>query len=263
MKKLIRRICWEVRKEINKSMVEKKLYKKIQVAYLKNGNIEVLRGPFKGMLYPDFVSTGSTLYPKLSGVYEREIQYIIEKFKQKKYKYIYDIGCAEGYYAVGLKRAIPDAKVYAFDIEAYAQELCRNMADINGVEIYIEGECSHERLKILKGEANLVIADCEGAERELFTEEVAESLQDCDLLIEVHDWLQYETPTLDKLVDIFKATHDYVLIYGVDDYEKVYRYEVEEFRGLSMKEKFFPMGEQRRRLGEWLYFTPKKSAHVG
>ena len=246
--------------EIKKRVKKKKLYGIMQVLYSKNGSIEVLRGPFQGMVYPEFISTGSVLYPKLSGIYEKEIQPIFDTIKLKKYKYIYDIGCAEGYYAIGLKRAIPEAEVYAFDIDAHAQKLCANMAKANHVKIHIEGECSVERLISMdfSGEVpSLIISDCEGAERELFTSAVIDNLKNCECLIEVHDWLQYDTPTLDKLIKDFESTHNYKLVYGVDDYEKVYRYQVKEFERLTIEEKFMVMAEHRKRLGEWLYFTPK------
>lgn len=143
MNDLLRRIYTK----IGNVAKRKRLYHKMQAVYEKNGKIQVLRGPFKGMVYPDFVSAGSALYPKLSGIYEKEIQDIIEEIKRKKYKYIYDIGCAEGYYAVGLKRAISDAEVYAFDIDLHAQKMCADMARVNDVEIHVKGECSAQRLK--------------------------------------------------------------------------------------------------------------------
>ncbi len=254
MKHLIVRIYRKIRKFTK----QKRLHKKMQAIYQKNGKIEVVRGPFKGMVYPDFLSAGSSLYPKLSGIYEKEIQFIFDTVKLKKYRYILDIGCAEGYYAVGLKRIMPGADVYAFDIDARAQKLCRNMADVNNVTIHIEGECSVQRLiKLCRGGVGLVISDCEGAERDLFTRETAKELCNCDFIIEVHDWLQYETPTLDILIENFEETHEHMLVYGIDDYEKVYRYKVDEFKELSLEEKYMMMEEQRRRLGEWLYFTPK------
>lgn len=249
-----------IQDEIHKVIMQKKLNRKMQVIYNRNGKIEVLRGPFKGMVYPDFVSTGSVLYPKLSGIYEKELQFVMEEIKSKKYKYIFDIGCAEGYYAIGLKKAIPTAEVFAFDINAHAQELCFNMAKKNAVEIHIEGECSDSRLSTtdFSGETpSLIISDCEGAERELFTDAVILNLVNCECLIEVHDWLQYDIPTLDILIEKFRKTHNYVLIYGIDDYEKVYRYKVKEFENLTLEEKFIIMAEHRKRLGEWLYFTPK------
>lgn len=249
-----------VKYKIAKKIKKRKLYKKVQGLYRRGGRIKVIRGPFKGMIYPDFVSAGSVLYPKLSGVYEKELQPVFNKIKSKKYKYIFDIGCAEGYYAIGLKRAIPEAEIYAFDIDARARKLCSNMAKINGVEINIEGECCVERLKVMdfSGEIpSLIISDCEGAERELFTKDVVSNLKNCECLIEVHDWLQYDTPTLDKLIKDFGDTHDHILIFGIDDYEKVYRYHVDEFEKMSLEEKFMIMAEYRKRLGEWIYFTPK------
>lgn len=253
----MKKFLYQKIQNLKNARTKKNLYNKVQKSYIKQNKIVVLRGPFEGMIYPDFVSTGSVLYPKLSGIYEKEIQYIIDEIKQKKYKYIYDIGCAEGYYAIGLKRAISNAQVYAFDINPYAQDLCKNMAKVNNVEIYIEGECTAQRLETTNwGEASLIISDCEGAERSLFTKKVAKNLRHCELLIEVHDWLQHEIPTLDKLIEIFKETHEYTLTYGIDDYEKVYRYKVEEFEILSLEEKFLIMAEHRKRLGEWLHFIP-------
>lgn len=257
--KIVRYINF-INAEIKKRVKKKKLYGKMQILYNKNGKIEVLRGPFQGMVYPDFISTGSVLYPKLSGIYEKEIQPIFDTAKLKKYKYIYDIGCAEGYYAIGLKRVIPEAEVYAFDIDEHAQKLCANMAKANHVKIHIEGECSAKRLKTIdfSGERpSFIISDCEGAERKLFTGEVIGNLQNCECLIEVHDWLQYDTPTLDKLIRNFEKSHNYRLVYGVDDYEKVYRYQVKEFESLTIEEKFMMMAEHRKRLGQWIYFTPK------
>jgi len=55
---------------------------------------KVLNGPFKGMQYPSLNSTGSALFPKLLGSYERELHYEIEDMFNKKFNKIIDIGCA-------------------------------------------------------------------------------------------------------------------------------------------------------------------------
>ena len=101
------------------------------------------------------------------------------------------------------------------------------------------------------------MSDCEGYERELFTASNIFNLTNCDLLIEVHDWCQNETPTLDYLISIFKSTHDYKIIYGIDDYEKAYTYKLPELEDFSIKERFEIFKEGRRRLGEWIFFTTK------
>ena len=85
------------------------------------------------MKYPDQKSVGSALIPKIVGSYESELHQIIGKICNTDYSEIVDIGCAEGYYAVGLAMRIPTARVYAYDINAKAIDLCRQMAQINNV----------------------------------------------------------------------------------------------------------------------------------
>jgi hypothetical protein len=55
-------------------------------------NLTVKHGPFKGMVYPEKMSVGSTLCPKLLGSYERELHPVIEKIRLNKYSEIVDIG---------------------------------------------------------------------------------------------------------------------------------------------------------------------------
>src|SRR6478672_6897407 len=62
----------------------------------------VQHGPFKGMKYPGVNSVGSALIPKLLGSYERELHPLIDSICAGQYDQVVDIGCAEGYYAVGL-----------------------------------------------------------------------------------------------------------------------------------------------------------------
>src|SRR5262249_8007661 len=95
--------------------------------------LTVRYGPFAGMRYPEAASVGSTLFPKLIGSYEREIRDVLEIIARTDYSEIVDIGCAEGYYAVGLAMTVPGARVLAFDTDEKAVRLCRRMAEINGV----------------------------------------------------------------------------------------------------------------------------------
>ena len=212
------------------------------------------------MRYAEFGSTGSSLWPKLAGVYEKELQAAIYDSLQYRYKYILDIGCAEGYYAVGYASKNIADQVYAYDIDENARLMCERMCQVNGVSMEIEGWCTAETIKKLdfsSEKRSLIIADCEGYERELFTSENIDNLRNVNLIVEVHDWIQNETPTLDYLIQLFEPTHDYEIIYGVDDYEKAYRYRVEELSEFSIKDRYQVFRENRRRLGEWIYFKAK------
>ena len=70
-------------------------------AVLEELKWKVAAGPFAGMRYITR-SCGSKLAPKVIGCYERELHPAIENAIRGDYQRIIDIGCAEGYYAVGL-----------------------------------------------------------------------------------------------------------------------------------------------------------------
>ena len=97
----------------------------------QNGPV-VQAGPFRGMTFLK-ESTEAGLAPKLLGCYESELSDVIEKIVARGYRHIIDIGCADGYYAVGLALRLPNASVYAFDTNERAQANCKALAVLNGV----------------------------------------------------------------------------------------------------------------------------------
>lgn len=233
---------------------------------LEKENLIVQSGPFRGMRYPSFTATGSSLYPKLIGSYEREIHNFIQKILVKKYDFIFDVGCAEGYYAIGLAYKLKNigrsTKIMAFDTNKEAQRMCRDMCETNDVEdiVEIQAWCTPKYLESFDfGKKSLIIADCEGFERELFNKKNAQNLKNVDMLVEIHDWCQDEIMTLDYLKDLFEGTHKIELIYGIDDYEKAYTYNYPETATFPISERFLIFQEGRRRLGEWLFLEAIQS----
>lgn len=77
-----------------------------------HGNI-VASGPFAGMrLHPEYSEL-----PKFLGTYEANLHPAIRRLTARRYDVILNIGCAEGYYAIGFARAVPGAQVQAFDTD--------------------------------------------------------------------------------------------------------------------------------------------------
>ena len=70
---------------------------------------------------------------KLLGCYEQPLQPFIEQAISNAYPTILNIGCAEGYYAVGMARRMLSTQVLAFDLNPKAQEVCTALAQKNGV----------------------------------------------------------------------------------------------------------------------------------
>src|SRR5581483_7157575 len=92
----------------------------------------VYSGPFKGMKLPPSMFDGN-FGPRLLGCYEHELHQAMERVVAERYDTILNIGCAYGYYSVGLALRMPATEIYAFDISPKAQQDCREMAELNNV----------------------------------------------------------------------------------------------------------------------------------
>ena len=169
--------------------------------------ITVQSGPFKGMRYLDETVWGSIL-PKWLGSYEAELHPIIARIVEHSYDTIIDVGCAEGYYAVGLALAIPAAKIYAFDTDFISRAQVRRLALLNKVRdrLQIRASCNHSDLDALSSGDTLVVCDVEGFEAQLLNPESALSLRQSDILVEVHEAL--DSLEVERLLQSrFAASH--------------------------------------------------------
>jgi len=172
-------------------------------------------GPFKGLTVPSATSWGDgDRAPKIIGSYEENLHPSILRAVDRSPVTIVNIGCAEGFYAVGFARLLPAATVFAFDIDARAGQVCCESAQANGVSerVVVGGLCTTEIIQNLaeRPGRKLLFLDCEGAERELLDLEKVPGLVECDILLEVHD---YCDPGLtDVLAERFKQSHDVEII---------------------------------------------------
>jgi SAM-dependent methyltransferase len=166
----------------------------------------IAAGPFEGMRYFR-ESFGSALVPKFVGSYECELHGIFTSLGGRGITEVVDIGCAEGYYAVGLARLLPDAKVVAYDIDPHARDLCRQLCELNSVEgrVSIGCACGPQELKSVSGRRAFVLCDCEGFELDLFDVDTVRDLATADLLVETHD--MYRPGCTEELCSRFAATH--------------------------------------------------------
>lgn len=213
----------------------------------------VQNGPFKGMQYPREDSVGSAIFPKLLGSYEREIHDQIEDLIKNEYSEIIDVGCAEGYYAVGFALRANNTKVFAYDTNENAKKLCREMAELNNVSerIIIKSELTAKALgKFEFSQRGLVICDCEGFEKKLFTKKNLDNLILCDLIIEAHDFIDIEISTY--LKKLFKKTHIVESIFSKDDIQKALKYNYPELESIDLKEKRDILAEGRPAIMEWV-----------
>lgn len=219
--------------------------------------LTVCNGPFKGMRYPSIQAVGSTIYPKLLGSYEKEIAPAISYIIQQPYSSIVDIGCAEGYYAIGIAMHMKKAKVFAFDTNQNALSLCNQMATLNDVKIETGGFCDKDKLQKLElGDKALIFCDCEGYEIDLIDEKLATSLKQHDFLIETHDFIQIDITQ--RLLEILNHTHNCEIFESIDDILKAYQYQFPELDSLDLEIKHQILAEQRPQTMRWIFAKSKE-----
>jgi hypothetical protein len=180
--KAIRR-RWLFRNLFRKSqtLVRKSLYPSGTV-------IQVLTGPFRGLRYLDEIVFGP-ITPKWLGSYESEVQDIIEVICRREYGQIINVGCAEGYYAVGLAWLNPTSRIVAFDTDPLSRIQARKLAGVNNVSdrVTIRGHCACDELQRLAATPSLFLIDIEGDESSLLDPLKAPAIRQSDILVEVHE----------------------------------------------------------------------------
>jgi hypothetical protein len=211
----------------------------------------VASGPFAGMkLLPEVVWGDGNLPPMLLGCYEAELHPAITQAVARKPTAVVNIGCAEGYYAVGLARLLPQARVFAFESNQKGQEICRRAAVANQVDkrLIVAGTCEIESLRrvLAQTERSLLIVDCEGAEIELLDPaRVPETLR-CDMIIECHDFAKPGATQI--LRKRFSASHDVVdILEGPRDPSQF-----ASMRSWQSIDKWLAINEQRPVAMNWL-----------
>lgn len=220
--------------------------------YFSRHGKTIFGGPFKGMTYVDHSSEGA-LIPRLLGTYESELHPHLAAAAEAGLDCVIDVGCAEGYYAVGLARQMPGVTVYAHDIQEQALKSCAELAAKNGVadRVIVGGEFQPEDFQRFAGRRTLVMVDTEGAEVAILDPARGPALSGMRIIVETHDGF---TPgALDTLMKRFEATHDIV---RVDQQGKVFEmpWWLQE---LGHLDQLLATWEWRMFPTPWLVMTPK------
>jgi hypothetical protein len=225
----------------------------------------VMSGPFRGMRYvPGAV--GSHLHPKLLGTYERELHPLLESFRQHPVETAFDIGAAEGYYAVGMLFANLALHVVAFESNPQGQALLTQMAELNGVgdRLSVFGACSvaafNEQLNAVGDQSSLVMIDVEGFESLLLDPIRVPVLKRLNILVEVHDFV---LPGLtEEILARFRDTH------AVERFDEQPRRLAENtclsgvVRILPRRYRMLPLNEYRPCRMHWLWLTARQPTQV-
>ena len=220
--------------------------------HLANEGAKITGGPFAGMEYVSAATEGP-LVARLLGTYESELHPHFAAIAAKGIDCVVDVGCAEGYYAVGLARLMPHVTVHAYDIEEKARLTCADMAARNGVadRVIVGGELKPDGFEAFAGKKVLVIVDTEGAEVDILQPALSPALAGMHIVVETHDL--YRPGAMATMIERFTPTHEIV---RVDQGPKTFDMPA-WLRPLPHLDQLLAVWEWRVKPTPWLVMTPK------
>lgn len=228
----------------------------INEEYVRRYGLEVRRGPFAGLTYvPGQEHISGHLIAKLVGAYEYQIQPWFAEWIAGDFDLVIDVGCAEGFYAVGLARAMPNVEVRAYDLLDSARSYCERLARANGVEnrVIVGEACTPDTLAEMSASRVALLSDCEGYEKVLLDPERAPCLRRWSIIVEQHDCAD---PTISSTIrQRFQKSHEIEVV----DYVPASCEEYPELEWLSKKHKQLVLAERPLAMS-WALLRPRETS---
>jgi SAM-dependent methyltransferase len=237
-------------------MKQLKLYNSVDHWIYSETHGIVQSGPFVGMLLCEEQDwKDGNLSTKCLGCYEEELHPFVEtqiarlaKLERAK---IVDLGCAEGYYAIGLGRRLPQSVIYGVDISKKSLEILRKAAALNGVTNITLDAMLVEEVMVAP---DLVVCDVEGDEVNYLRLDIFPDLVRSDIIVECHDSEDFHISKI--LQERFAPTHDVLQVWeGARDPNKF-----EFLRQRQSLHRWMAVCEGRPCLMNWLVMTAKARA---
>ena len=221
----------------------------IQNTLLQAQGTVVMQGPLAGMDFLPQSAEGCHI-AKLLGCYEQPLQPFIELAITNAYPTILNIGCAEGYYAVGMARRMLNTQVLAFDLNPMAQGVCNALAQKNGVlnRVKVGALFKPEDFANYANQKVLVLCDIEGAEKDLLDPAMAPTLKGMDLIVESHECLI--SGITQTLINRFKESHQITLVQ--DNGQRQLKDSPQWFNNLAHLDQLLATWEWRSGATPWL-----------
>ena len=213
---------------------------------------QVRSGPFAGMNLVKFgTQTHSDYVAKILGQYELELHPFIRKAVDQNPDCVINIGSADGYYSVGLKRLHPAADVYAYDIDPAVGEGLAKNCHANSVDVRFSDKFEWGYDDKYSGyKRPFFFVDIEGDEENLIR--LSESLlQRSSFLIELHDL--FRPGVTDKLTSFLGKTHSLHII----EEQGRNPNQFPELSRFGNFDRYLLLIELRGGPQQWLYAEPK------
>ena len=228
----------------------------LQNTLIKNNGLVVLEGPFKGLKFLSKSLEGCYV-PKLLGCYEQPLHKTIEKVIQTKYDVVLNIGSAEGYYAAGFAKSMPQTLIKAFDLNEAVKEPVAQLLLSNAITncVYSNNEFLSEHFNAYQNKKTLVFCDIEGEERNLLDPLAAPSLLNMDIIAEAHDC--FDKTISNELVKRFSKSHAIEIIY--DNGDRTLENAPDWFRNLGHLDQLLSFWEWRSGPTPWIVMKSRRA----
>lgn len=249
IEQLLKSVEWIIRENLGKKL------------FLENAGTIIL-GPFAGMklLHENSWSGHQDLAPYILGTYEQHLNPFIIGTSDNplpKWDLFVDIGAAAGFWAIGMKHIGMAHHVIAYEQSSALQEQLTLAANLNGLEIEIQGSFSSSSILSIstdrkKHENILVLCDIEGGEYEIFNNSLINELRQATLIIELHS---YDAQKNSEFSKKFENTHSIEIIT-----RKFWTMENEipsSVKSLRETAKLILFSEGRGKTQEWLIAHPR------
>ncbi len=223
--------------------------------YLKE-HTEITSGAFKGLKVLDSSSPCHFTFLHLLGTYEPHVQDLISKHIKGAKRFI-DIGCASGYFSVGIpyKYKIPSI---GFDIDREQIEYADRLADINNLSHLVDHipvDFNHSYNDVFQDD-DFCLIDIEGSEVDFIRNIDISTLSGVKILFELHDTSDLDIEGVKSLlIKNLEHTHDHIVSKEV---VKIDFNEFDKVKNLTRNDYIYFSGDLRDIHQEWILFTPKK-----
>ena len=200
--------------------------------------------------------------PKLLGLYEEQIQNLIVDIQKKKnLKTLINIGCGDGYHALGLVKNKFFDKSICYEISLEARNILETNIKKNNLydKFIIRKEANIDEIKKdlqkLKSEETLFLIDIEGTEFTLFKDEDLNFLKKSYLVIEDHNFFIKDNELKEKF---YLSLHKFFNVVFIENGPRnPFIIQNDFLDQLNDDSRFLLLSEGRPQKMRWIFLSPK------
>ena len=192
--------------------------RKIGEIVFQKSNHKILLGPFRGVEIPFTLASSSPSWCAgwILGTFEQQL---LKFVTSHHWRFVVNVGAAEGYYPVSLLKKGYAAEAIAFESLEVEQKKMKLFSELNGVDskLKIMGHAGPNFIHQIDPDRmqagpSLMIVDIEGSEFDLLDHSTMGMLKNFHLVVEVHNFVVTEKDEIELFVKRLAQYHDIEIV---------------------------------------------------